>query len=307
MSIFKFFRPSIKVVTHNGSFHADDVFACATLQLWAEKEGRRLKITRTRDPEITSKADIVLDTGNIYDPEKNRFDHHQPGGASVRENGIPYASFGLIWKHYGKEICDEETHKKVEENLVLPIDARDNGVNISKPNELGLTDYRVSDAIHTFNPSWLEEENQAFRQFKKALKFAKEVLGRELVWEKAAVEGARLTRGAIEAQNNPEILVLDKRVDSEKEVTKHKNIKFIASKSKANNNWSVISAKDDLEDYHSNRAVFPEKWRGLRDVELAEISGVSGAIFCHRGGWMVKAETKEAALEMARLALAKTG
>lgn len=267
------------------------------------ENGKRLKIIRTRDTEEIKKADIVLDVGTIYDPAINRFDHHQKGGAGAHENGIPYASFGLVWKHYGAKICNEEVALIIEKRLVMPIDARDNGVAIHEQNELGLVDYRVSDVLYNFNPTLAEGGNQSFKQFKKAVKFAKEILEREIVWEIVIRKDARLTLEAIELQGNPEILVLDQRIESEEEVSKNKNIKFVASKSKESDNWSVVSARDDLEDYKSDRANFPESWRGLRDEELVRASGVEEAIFCHSGGWFLKAATKEAAITLAKKAL----
>jgi uncharacterized UPF0160 family protein len=80
------------IVTHNGNFHADDVFSIAAFKCIFSS----FKLIRTRDFDIIAKADIVIDVGGEYDPEAGRFDHHQRGGAGERENGIPYSSFGLI-------------------------------------------------------------------------------------------------------------------------------------------------------------------------------------------------------------------
>ena len=76
-----------KLVTHNGSFHSDDVFACAALILLLEKKGEKFKIIRTRDEEVIKKGDYVFDVGSVYDGAKNRFDHHQVGGAGKRSGG----------------------------------------------------------------------------------------------------------------------------------------------------------------------------------------------------------------------------
>ncbi|MDO8564969.1 MAG: MYG1 family protein, partial [bacterium] len=62
------------IVTHEGKFHADDVFAVATLLLALQDEA---EVRRTRDEEDVASADIAVDVGGIYDAEKNRFDHHQ--------------------------------------------------------------------------------------------------------------------------------------------------------------------------------------------------------------------------------------
>ena len=84
----------ITVVTHNGNFHADDVFSIAVLKHVLPT----FKLVRTRDKALIESADYVIDVGGEYDPETNRFDHHQRGGAGERENGIPFSSFGLVWK-----------------------------------------------------------------------------------------------------------------------------------------------------------------------------------------------------------------
>ncbi|MCE9517420.1 MYG1 family protein [Candidatus Nomurabacteria bacterium] len=97
-----FFTKKKILVTHNGTFHADDVFATATLSLLLDGN---IKVIRTRDPKIIASADYVYDVGGEYNLYKNLFDHHQKGGAGKRENGIPYAAFGLVWKSYGAAIC----------------------------------------------------------------------------------------------------------------------------------------------------------------------------------------------------------
>src|ERR1035437_8212255 len=97
-----------KLITHNGSFHTDDILACATLCLMLEKKGEEFEIIRTRDEEIIKTGDYVFDIGYIYNPDLNRFDHHQSGGAGKRENDIEYSSFGLVWNKFGVELCADK-------------------------------------------------------------------------------------------------------------------------------------------------------------------------------------------------------
>ncbi|MCK4742237.1 MAG: MYG1 family protein, partial [Sulfuriflexus sp.] len=113
------------IATHNGNFHADDVFSIAALKSIFPS----FNLVRTRDLELIAKADIVLDVGGEYDPDTDRFDHHQRGGAGERENGIPYSSFGLIWQKYGLEICqgNQDVANAVDTGLVSTIDAIDCG------------------------------------------------------------------------------------------------------------------------------------------------------------------------------------
>ena len=63
------------VGTHDGTFHADEVSACALLILYHQIEPE--KIYRTRDPELLKKCEFVCDVGGIYDPSQKLFDHHQ--------------------------------------------------------------------------------------------------------------------------------------------------------------------------------------------------------------------------------------
>ena len=50
----------LRVVTHSGVFHADDVFAYALLRIFL---GQKLELERTRDPAIIARADLALDVG----------------------------------------------------------------------------------------------------------------------------------------------------------------------------------------------------------------------------------------------------
>lgn len=65
----------MKIATHNGKFHADEVFAISMLrrlERFADAE-----IIRTRDAQLLETADVVVDVGGKYDPAAHRYDHHQ--------------------------------------------------------------------------------------------------------------------------------------------------------------------------------------------------------------------------------------
>ena len=81
-------------ITHSGTFHADDVFATAFLELYLND----IKIFRTNMINSEEIDKNVL----VYDVGRGIFDHHQIG-ALKRENGITYSSFGLLFKEFGKK------------------------------------------------------------------------------------------------------------------------------------------------------------------------------------------------------------
>src|SRR3989344_5092065 len=149
----------LTIVTHNSHFHADDVFAVATLLLLLEKD-HEINVVRSRDQAVIAEADYVVDVGGVYDPDKNCFDHHQTGGAGKRENPIPYASFGLVWKKYGEQLCgSQEIADYIDQVLVQPIDALDNGLVISKKLFADIRMYDVGDFLNAFLSTWKEEQN----------------------------------------------------------------------------------------------------------------------------------------------------
>ena len=59
----------MKLVTHNGCFHTDEVVACMLLKRLIDCD-----VVRTRDFSIIENADIVVDVGKIYDHSKKRYD-----------------------------------------------------------------------------------------------------------------------------------------------------------------------------------------------------------------------------------------
>lgn len=112
----------ISIGTHDGKFHADEVFACAALWMIHPKA----EIIRTRDRARLDACTFCVDVGGAYDIRRNRYDHHQKDFLVCRPNGVKYSSFGLVWRHFGEEIAgSSECARMVDERLVQGIDASD--------------------------------------------------------------------------------------------------------------------------------------------------------------------------------------
>ena len=87
--------------THDGTFHADEVTACALLILCGLID--RDRIIRTREPALLNQCAYVCDVGGIYDASKKRFDHHQS------EYDGELSSAGMVWQYLRDErLIDEE-------------------------------------------------------------------------------------------------------------------------------------------------------------------------------------------------------
>src|SRR6516162_1390126 len=153
-------RCPMRYGTHDGTFHADDVFAAAVLFECDKTTEQMSVVVRSRKPEILADCDLRFDVGAKYWVASNDFDHHQPGGAGARPNGIPYASFGLIWKHFGHKTLPPTLAEQdyviaaVDERLVQPVDAADCGCELFMLNTPAVLPYSVSAAVGSFNPSW---------------------------------------------------------------------------------------------------------------------------------------------------------
>lgn len=306
-------KQKIKLITHGGNFHADEVFAVATISLITEREGKELEVVRTRDESEFEKADILVDVGMVCEPENFRFDHHQKGGAgfhfgndsSKAEIKIPYASFGLVWKHFGESLCeDKEVAKKIEKKLVVPVDARDNGINIFKNLIEGVQDYSISrELVQVFRPTWRDAQEKSDQRFKELLEIFKKILENEIKVCRDLISGEKKVLEEINKQNQPEVLILKDNIFWDEVVSRFKNIKVVVAPESDTDTWSAECAKDDPKNFESDRVTFPENWWGLRSEELVEASGIHDAVFCHRNGFFAVAKSKESAILMAKKAL----
>ena len=272
--------------THNGKFHADDVFSAALL-LYLNPEIRIFRGNRV--PEDF--AGIVFDIG------RGRYDHHQKD-SRIRENGIPYAAFGLLWEELGADILGEELAEKFDESFVQPLDDND---NTGEKNEL-------ASLIGSFNPAWDSEDNND-EAFFQAVSVAGMILDhkfeRYLGNERADQRVNELLKAKEEqsAENTEDsrILVLPEFVPCQKRLSETQ-IAFVIFPS----NRGGYCIQPQKKEYSMNyKCSFPSEWLGLEGEELVQATGLESASFCHKGGFLMTMGTLEDALEACRISLRK--
>ncbi len=288
-----------KIVTHSGNFHTDEVFACATLALLNDGQ---VEIVRSRDPEVWATGDYVVDVGGIYDPKIGRFDHHQMGGAGERANGIPYSSVGLVWKEFGEKLTGSSYAARViDERLVQPIDAGDNGIETFSIIG-GVAPVLIHDAISAFRPAWNENRTED-EGFFDAFEMAKKMLAREIIRACAEEEGKRRAEEAYARSEDKTTIVLDDHYPWYEALGSKPEPLYVVKPDRANaGKWKVETVRSDVHAF-KNRKDLPVSWAGKRDQELAEVTGVSDAIFCHNKRFIAVAGSKEGALALARKAV----
>ncbi len=274
--------------THSGKFHADDVFSAALLLYL--------------NPELTiTRGNVVPDDyqGLVFDIGRGQYDHHQKD-SRVRENGVPYAAFGLLWEALGAEILGEELAEKFDESFVQPLDNND---NTGEKNELATL-------IGNFNPGWdskgsndqaffqavsvagmiLENKFERYRGNERADKRVEEVLEEH---QKA------LKTGDTPAENT-NILVLPEFIPCQKRLSET-SIAFVIFPS----NRGGYCIQPQKKEYSMNyKCSFPSQWLGLEGEELIATTGLESAIFCHKGGFLMTCETLEDSLRACRSSLA---
>lgn len=292
----------MKIVTHDSSFHTDDVFAVATMLLLHPDA----EVVRSRDPEIWKTADAVIDTGFVYDPQRLRFDHHMPEGAGLRENGIPYASFGLVWKEYGVVLTGEERAAAlIDRELVQPIDAHDNGVAIAEYKFEGVRDYAIGDFFSSFliDTDGLEGPERMLAIFMQVVSIAKDLLAREIIKAKAAIAGEDAVRKYYAESADKRLIELPTESLPWRETLNTYSEPLYVIYPRRDTKWGMKAVPDLTKPYGAMRKPLPEGWAGKDGAELQKITGVGDAMFAHRALFVAAAASKEGILQLAHIAL----
>jgi uncharacterized UPF0160 family protein len=284
------------VVTHDGRFHPDEIFAIATLQIHFGVD--TLMIIRSREESIIESADIVVDVGRVYDPTTMRFDHHQ-NNAPVHEDTIPYAAFGLVWKHYGELVCGSASAAEIiTKELVEPIDAGDNAVTLYKLNYRNVPPAELFMVIDSYRPVWGSNESTDDGFF-KALTFAREYLLRHIAHANAEVKMLALAEVVYNESEQKGIILFPVPMKKRLFFT-HQDVHVVVSpRDEMHTAWQAVALQNDPHDF-TTRVTFLLEWRGLEDEELAKVSGITDAVFCHKGGFLFITKSKEGAIEAAK-------
>ncbi|MGZ2484383.1 uncharacterized UPF0160 family protein [Rhizobium pisi] len=294
------------LVTHSGGFHADELLSSVILtRLFPQA-----RIVRSRAPEwITPGADrIIYDVAGTYDAEAGIFDHHQRG-APLREDGQPYSSFGLIWKHYGRDYLAaaglpeehiEAVHASFDRSFVLPIDLTDNGA-LSPSGPLGAL--TLPALLETLKPVFDDRDPEADdRAFHAALAVARSFVEAKIAQSAAKLRAEALVHRAILDTGEGRVLELPMGMPFRPAIVKAGADHLLFVVHPREKDWCVTGIRRGDEGFEL-RADLPVAWAGLTNGELEAACGVSGASFCHNGRFIAAARTREAALAMAELAV----
>ena len=296
------------LVTHSGGFHADELLSSVILtRLFPEA-----RVVRSRAPEWITPGDnrIIYDVGGAYDADARIFDHHQRG-APLREDGQPYSSFGLIWKHYGHDYLAatglpdahvETVHGAFDASFVLPIDLMDNGA--MSPSVAGpLAVLTLPVLLETLKPVFDEPDPEALeRAFHAALAIARSFLEARIAGSAAKLRAEDIVLKAVADAGENRVLELPQGMPFRSAVIKSGADHLLFVVHPRDKDWCLTGIRRADEGFEL-RADLPAAWAGLSNGDLEADCGVDGASFCHNGRFIAAAKTREAALAMAELAV----
>jgi len=308
------------IATHGGKFHADDAWAVAVLKvLFPEAD-----VVRTREQARIDAADFAIDVGGVWVPATGRFDHHQKEFDGARASGVPYASAGLVWREYGarcvaalaaahlgcqlKDSTALEMAYSIDADIVQYLDLSDVGVAKNAPGSYGL-----SAVVSGFNPGWLDEQRlgygeavEVYRmgQFMRAVEFLTDIMGNAVRYRVGAMLAVTQVRQAEVLEDGRLLFLKNAALPWSSVVRKEMpKVLFVISHSLTEQRYMLHTVSVDTESFDA-RADLPEAWAGLREAELAAVTGVEDAVFCHTGRFIAAARTHAGILTMARQALA---
>lgn len=296
------------ICTHSGSFHADDALGVAILKILHPGAS----VLRSRDPEVWASCDALVDVGGEHDPDRNRFDHHQKGFDARRggANGPPYAGSGLVWLAHGIDcvratlpgISREDAAAvaaEVDERVIRHADAVDVGIDLPGPGS-----FNLSGLLGAFNVTWLDDPDTSSDdgRFASAVHMCTLLL-KGVIRSASADLAARSILEASPTLADGRILLVDTpRLPFEAFVQERMPDVLFVVYPETSGQKHQVRVVPKVPGKFEARADLPKSWAGLQGRELASITGVDDAVFCHNGRFICGAASREGAIRLAELA-----
>lgn len=263
MEIIKKLKEDGFAYTHDGVYHADDLFCMTLIEYALGEDMYNFEFIRTRNLEHPY---FTFDVGG------GDFDHHQCDEYRDGEKKGIFASFGKLWCTVGRTLgLREEIWKEIDEQFVRAIDLTDNTgvmnpVNymINSTKHRGLEEGFII-ARSMANEILIEIIESGLQKSKELNDFYKEVESRV---------------------NNSSVLVLSRHYVVNKEVYQSMGIDWIIFPDVTPGLFTVQAV---------GKKLLPEDLRGK--------SGDGNIIFTHKGGWVGKTKGIESAIELVATAL----
>jgi len=315
------------IATHSGSFHADDVFGVGVLMGVFPSHS----LVRTRKQELIDAADFVVDVGGTWDAATGRFDHHQRGFTGARPAqevegetipGVGYASAGLVWSAHGSDYVKawasangqsldanavDEVVRSLDHSLVQYLDIVDTGQGDVSPGIFGL-----SSLISQLNTHWMEEKgmDQTTKaqlqetRFREAIAITRKFLDHTISKKVAQICAVDTVRAAPRLVGGRVLHLQEGGMPWTRVVVDEMpEVMFVIYPDSDGDQYQIKTVPVEPGSFTA-RLDLPKSWAGLRDQELAAVTGVEDSVFCHLNLFIGGARSFNGAVRLAELALA---
>jgi uncharacterized UPF0160 family protein len=318
---------TITIATHSGSFHADDVFGVGILMGVFPSH----TLIRTRKQELIETADFVVDVGGTWDAATGRFDHHQRGFDGARPAhevdgktipGVGYASAGLVWTAHGTAYVKawasaqghtldaqaiEDIVRSIDHSLVQYLDIVDTGQGDVSPGIFGL-----SSLVAQLNTHWMEEKGMGQdtkaqlqeTRFREAIAITRKFLDHAISKKVAQISAVDTVRAAPRLVGGRVLHLQEGGMPWTRVVVDEMpEVMFVIYPDSDGDQYQIKTVPVEPGSFTA-RMDLPQSWAGLRNEELAAVTGVADSVFCHLNLFIGGARSFEGAVRLAELALA---
>lgn len=277
---------------------------------------------------------------NRYDHHQRSFTTTFPNRPTkLSSAGLVYMHFGkaIIAQHLGVPEDFEEVSviwTKIYESFIEALDAHDNGISAYDPKAISAAglEKRFSDGgfslgamVSRLNPNWndptLSDPVEAQKAEDKKFLAASQKIGEEFhrdldYYAKSWLPARDVVKKAyakrLEYDSKGRILVFDGQSvpwkdhlytleDEEGGVNKVLYVLY-PEKPSPDAKWRIQAVPVSKDSFESRKPL-PEAWRGFRDEELSQLTGIDGGVFVHAAGFIGGNKTFDGANKMALKAL----
>jgi uncharacterized UPF0160 family protein len=220
----------------------------------------------------------------------------------------------LALAHTGHTLADEkaaEMAHSIDADVVQYLDLSDVGAAKNAPGGYGL-----SAVVSGFNSNWLDEQRLGYgdaadanqlAQFGRAMELLTDIMINAVRYRVGALLSVEQVRQA-EALEEGRVLFLKNGALPWGQVVRKEmpKVLFVISHNIAEQRHMIHTIPVSPDSFKA-RADLPEAWAGLRDEQLAAVTGVPDSGFCHNGRFIASAKSYEGIRTMASLALKALG
>ncbi len=308
------------LITHSETFHCDEVMATAMLQYLYPN----IKVIRTRDQSVLDMAKkdphvCLIDVGQVYDPAKLCFDHHQKtfNDTFSEKHDILLSSCGLIYRHYGRTlvqsvldstICNGTTvdleyiYLDFYNKFIYSIDAGDNGVDYAKEKKYFPIVLPVTVSLmNNDNINDYDTQNQCFQQAvalcrEHMLIHLRKCISRSIKYNEEIVVFKQGLTETLPAIKNAGVLVLSKAINVRVYLNKYDKGQFfkyiVAPRDTTADTWNIWTVNREGSTFSTLAPLITQDEAILK-------YGRANVIFIHKNLFCGVSSNKETAINIA--------